>query len=331
MNSLFVSTLLRPSLGMRRVGALAIGLALLTATLRATEAPSATKLRTWQAPDSDASFTLKSELGVKSGESVRVQLARVLGEWSEQPVLPIKAGRTTLHNLPTYYLQLILADGTHAKSVTLFSAFAEKETFVGAVISTDEVTLDYIADHTELSGEPNTAANEVLDDIVQRSEGGMADLKEVLLAKHHAAWNKFREGIRLDEQAVALVRNKRGDLANDERNADALNRRLRECPPARIYGWGAHRLSDTEHSVTFIYELNNRTITLVWLVDSAKSTTVNISTKTKEVEALRTEKKLNLPSSGGLMAYDAAYDMTSFRNSDYYRGRGTDQLNRPIK
>ena len=70
---------------------------------------------------------------------------------------------------------------------------------------------------------------------------------------------------------------------------------------------------------------------LVWIVNSADQTSQNISADTARIETLRANRQLDLTSDKRLMAYNPEYDMSSFKNSDYYRGRGTDPLGHPIE
>ena len=305
--------------------------ALLLATSLATRAESPPQPEVWRDPDTGTVVVVAKGPPAKDAQDVRDQGAGVLDTLLVQPILPIEFGQTTISGLPGFYMRGVLLAEPEDNGNLATVLYSKTETYILSVTSLEDVDFNYVETHAKISGTPHPVAGEVLVEIVKRLQAGLPEMKRLAVARNRAAVERSRAAMRKDILTLDVVKTKRDDLAPGETNAAVLNQRLHAQKPAKIYGWGAKRLSDTERTVTLIYEAEGKTVMLVWIVNSADQTTTNISTDTNRIETLRANRQLNLPSDKRLMSFNPEYDMTTFRNSDYYRGRGTDPLGRPIE
>lgn len=285
----------------------------------------------WNDHEKNAVLTIAKMPAAHSSQDVREQIAGVLDSWLAQPFLPIEFGKTTIDSLTTFYFRGVLLTEPEGKGVLGFVLFGAEQTFVGAVVTSEvDVDFQYVADHAPISDKANSVAVTALDEIARKAQSGLPEFKRAAVAQNSAAINRMKVEIRKGDSAVETVKTGKGDLSPDHNNAESLDQKLRLEKPERIYGWGSQRLNETEQSVVFLYEANGKPVSLVWIVNTANGTFTNITANAARTEELRVKKLLNHPSDLRLMNYDPRYEMTSFKNSDYYRGRGTDQLGQTL-
>lgn len=281
----------------------------------------------WRDQEKNAVLTIAKMPAAHSAQDIREQTAGVIDSWLAQPFLPIEFGKTIIGGLPTFYFRGVLLTEPEEKGVLGFVLFGAEQTFIGAVVTSEaDVDFQYVADHAPIADKANSAAVAVLDEIARKAQSGLPEIKRVAVAQNRAVINRMKEKTREGDFAVEAVKTKKGDLSSDLNNAGSLDQKLRTEKPDRIYGWGSHRLNDTEQSIVFLYDANGKSVSLVWIVNTASGTSTNITSDAARIEELRVKKQLNLPSALRLMHYDPRYEMASFKNSDYYRGRGADPL-----
>lgn len=306
--------------------------ALFLAVMLAARADDISPPEVWRDPEKEAAGAIAKGPHATDAQAVRDQIAGVLDGWLAKPCLPYEFGQATIGGLPTFYMRGVLLVGPEDQSVLVTVSFADDRTLIGFVTTTGEdVEFNYVEKRDNISGNPHPAAAPVIKEVAEKLQRSLPELKRLVVANNREAVDKFRARTRQDETVVEIVKSKRGDLAQNETNAEALDRRLRALQPSLIYGWGTHRLSDTEQTVTFTFKIGDQTSMLVWRVHAAKGTCTNLSADKVAVEELRAKRELNLASDPRLMPYNPKYEMKSFRNSDYYRGRGTDPLGQPLK
>lgn len=111
--------------------------------------------------------------------------------------------------------------------------------------------------------------------------------------------------------------------------ANWLNNQLRSTGVDTIYGWGCE-FDEINGYVDFKYYINEKKHHHVWTVDRKTKKVSNISRDYKKISSLTENGLLDVPFIDKTLPYNPKYDMNTFRNSDYYRGKGKDPLGKRI-
>lgn len=286
---------------------------------------------TWLEDAATQSRVSVSEASVAAGaDAIRSQAAVFATSSLERAFVPIEIVEATIDGLPAYVMRGVFLHEDKVYAACTAIVYGATRTFLIWSQGEAEMTLERLNELVELADRPNPAGAETVRELVTRTRPALPKLKELAFNRNRAAFLRIQEEDRKRDGAIEIARRARGDLASELTNAEELNRRLREAPPDRVYGWGAEELGGDEYSVTFIVETGDQRTMLVWITNTASGACANVTADGPRVENLRSRKKLNLPSDARLLAYEASYDMTTFKSSDYYRGRGTDPLGRTL-
>jgi len=263
-------------------------------------------------------------------EAIRHQAAGFVESSLKRVFVPIELGETSVDGLPCYFLRGIAIQDDEVYASLGVLAFGTRHTHVIWVQGEADLSFERLGEIVDLADRPNAAAAETVSDLVLRTHPVLPKLKELAVSRHREVFRRIQDEDRRRDSAIQIARDAKGDLATDSTNAEELNRRLRGAPPDRIYGWGAKELGGDEYVITFIVESGAERAMHVWVTNTATGSCTNVGDDASRVEAYRAAKRLNLPSDTRLLAYAPAFDMATFKTSDYYRGRGTDPLGRQI-
>lgn len=282
----------------------------------------------WQDEDQGTTITWQSSPAPQNEESLREEILHQLEEWLQQdPILPIKVEATTIKGLPAINFSGVLMTSPESLLDSTIIAFSDQTKHTIRWRSSEDLNLEILKSKVDIQGSADDRYIAFIADTASEIQEAIIPLRRTAMSVHHEAFAEMQRAIKEGDEAVMKVKETVGDLAPQLSNAAALNRLLREQNAGAIYGWGSKRIEDRRHSVTFIFETPSGRTMFVWKVDSATGKVRNVSANEAMVKELSELLKLNLPAKPELMDYDPDFDMMSFKNSDFYYGRGRGPLN----